>query len=168
MDNKQSLTKELIEAQGRNQKLFFKLKKKDELILSLQKKVDNLQNENDELKSKFKKLSESHAKCKTETRTESTRKKSTKSKKESKIEQPTSNCKWILTRSSNQQKNNAEVNNEIYEVEAILDHKFIKDQPRKFFIRWKNFDDSMATWEAEDDLNCSQILNQYLKSKNIA
>lgn len=55
---------------------------------------------------------------------------------------------------------------ESFEVEAILDHK-MERRKRKFFIKWKHFSADHNSWEHERNLNCSEILNAYLKSKNL-
>lgn len=51
----------------------------------------------------------------------------------------------------------------IYEVERILTHKTVRNK-RLFLLRWKNYDESYDTWEKESDLNCPDVLKQYLKS----
>lgn len=49
-----------------------------------------------------------------------------------------------------------------YEVEDIVDHKF-KGKKKYFKIRWKNYDESQDTWELEEDLSCPEIIEGYLE-----
>lgn len=58
-----------------------------------------------------------------------------------------------------------EIENE-FEVEAILNHRGRKGQ-RQFLIRWKNYSSDDNSWEPESNLNCSDILQEYKKSKGI-
>lgn len=55
-----------------------------------------------------------------------------------------------------------DVDNENYEVENIVAHK-IKDKKRYFKIKWKGYPTEQNTWEPEGDLNCNEILTQYLE-----
>lgn len=48
-----------------------------------------------------------------------------------------------------------------YEVEDIVAHKF-HGKKKKFLIRWKNYDASQDTWEAEESLSCPEIIERYL------
>lgn len=53
-------------------------------------------------------------------------------------------------------------NDEDYEVEDIVDHKF-KGKKKFFKIRWKNYDASQDTWELETDLSCPELIEAYLE-----
>lgn len=53
-----------------------------------------------------------------------------------------------------------------YEVEAILDHRDLKNG-RQYLIRWKGFGSSEDSWEKEENLACPKILNKYKRSKFI-
>lgn len=52
---------------------------------------------------------------------------------------------------------------EVYEVEALLRHKTV----RRFLVRWKDFSSEHDSWVTEDDLNCTKLLKEYLKKKNL-
>lgn len=54
---------------------------------------------------------------------------------------------------------------EDYEVDFIRDHKIYKNGIRRFLIRWKNFPPKFDSWEKENNLNCPDILRQYLHLK---
>lgn len=56
----------------------------------------------------------------------------------------------------------ADGDEEGYEVEDIVDHKF-KGKKKYFKIRWKNYDADQDTWEPEDDLSCPEIIERYLE-----
>lgn len=47
-----------------------------------------------------------------------------------------------------------------YEVEAIIGHR-IRNGRKQYLLRWKSFNDSDATWEDEDSLNCPELLAEY-------
>lgn len=49
-----------------------------------------------------------------------------------------------------------------YEVEDIVDHKF-KGKKKYFKIRWKNYEEDQDTWEPEEDLACPEIIERYLE-----
>lgn len=63
-------------------------------------------------------------------------------------------------------RKNASGNKE-YDVEMILDHRNATRRKLKFLIKWKGYDESQNTWVNRDDLNCPNILQNYLKSKNL-
>lgn len=60
---------------------------------------------------------------------------------------------------------NADADEAFYDVERLLDHKFIKK--RTFLVRWEGFDSSHDSWVEESDLQCSSILAEYKKSKRL-
>ena len=47
-----------------------------------------------------------------------------------------------------------------YEVEAIIGHR-VRDGKDQYLLRWKYYDDSEATWEFEEDMNCPELLQEY-------
>lgn len=49
-----------------------------------------------------------------------------------------------------------------YEVESLLDHKY-SGSKRMFLVKWKGYDESHNTWIIKKNLNCSKILQNYLK-----
>lgn len=54
---------------------------------------------------------------------------------------------------------------EDFEVDFIRNHKIDKNGTRKFLIRWKDFSAKEDTWEKESNLNCPDMLRQYLHLK---
>ncbi|KAH0560111.1 heterochromatin protein 1-like [Cotesia glomerata] len=48
-----------------------------------------------------------------------------------------------------------------YEVEKIISRRTIKGR-RQFLVRWKGYDESADTWENEKDLNCEQLIEDYM------
>lgn len=55
---------------------------------------------------------------------------------------------------------------DIYEVEAILDHRGVKK--RKYLVKWKGYDDSENTWEPEENLlgTADLKIKQYWSKKS--
>ncbi|KAH8271133.1 hypothetical protein KR018_001281 [Drosophila ironensis] len=52
-----------------------------------------------------------------------------------------------------------------YEVEAIIG-KTVTNGVTKFLVRWKGYDSSSDTWEAERDLNCDELIQQFLAKES--
>ncbi|XP_017885971.1 chromobox protein homolog 5-like [Ceratina calcarata] len=48
-----------------------------------------------------------------------------------------------------------------YEVLKIVGQRTIKGR-RQFLIRWKGYDEDSDTWEQEKDLNCTELIEEYL------
>lgn len=53
-----------------------------------------------------------------------------------------------------------------FEVEQILDHTN-NIIARKFLIRWKGYDSGHDSWVLQKQLNCPELLADYLKRKNV-
>jgi len=49
-------------------------------------------------------------------------------------------------------------------VEEILDHRYEKGNTY-YLIKWQDYDSESNTWEKEKNLDCSEKLNEYWKSK---
>lgn len=47
------------------------------------------------------------------------------------------------------------------QVEKIVGQRTIKGR-RQFLVRWKGYDEDSDTWEQEKDLNCSQLIEEFL------
>jgi hypothetical protein len=47
-------------------------------------------------------------------------------------------------------------------VEKVLEVKFKKQGKREFLIRWKGFPSSADTWEPEENLNCTDLINKLM------
>ncbi|XP_053971209.1 chromobox protein homolog 1-like isoform X2 [Hylaeus anthracinus] len=48
-----------------------------------------------------------------------------------------------------------------YEVEKIVGQRTIKGR-RQFLVRWKGYNEDSDTWEQEKDLNCAQLIEEFL------
>ncbi|KAH0786874.1 chromobox protein 5 [Histomonas meleagridis] len=53
---------------------------------------------------------------------------------------------------------------EEYEVEAIVNDRIVHRR-RQFLLKWKGYPDSENTWEDEKNLNCPELVKEYLKKK---
>ncbi|XP_014214444.1 uncharacterized protein DDB_G0283697-like [Copidosoma floridanum] len=51
-----------------------------------------------------------------------------------------------------------------YEVGKIIDVHFGKDKKREFLIRWQGFSSKDDTWEPEDQLNCPELIGEFMKN----
>lgn len=54
-----------------------------------------------------------------------------------------------------------ESNQKEFEVEKIVGHRTIKGR-RQFLVRWKGYDEDSDTWEQEKDLNCPQLIEEFI------
>ncbi|XP_017754388.1 PREDICTED: chromo domain-containing protein cec-4-like [Eufriesea mexicana] len=52
-------------------------------------------------------------------------------------------------------------NEKEYEVERIVSQRTIKGR-RQFLVRWKGYDEDSDTWEQEKDLNCLELIEEFL------
>lgn len=50
-----------------------------------------------------------------------------------------------------------------FEVERIIEVHFKKNGKREFLIRWKGFTATDDTWEPEENLNCSELINKFMQ-----
>jgi hypothetical protein len=48
-------------------------------------------------------------------------------------------------------------------VEKILDHRVDARGRRRFLIQWRGYAPEDNTWEEEDNLNCPEVLKEYLQ-----
>lgn len=51
---------------------------------------------------------------------------------------------------------------DVYEVEKIVNHRR-RGNKTQYFIKWKGYPSSENTWEDEDNLNCDELLQEYLE-----
>jgi len=63
-------------------------------------------------------------------------------------------------RASTSARDEPEVENE-YEVEKLVNLRTIKGR-RQFLVRWKGYGETADTWENEKDLNCPNLIEEYL------
>ncbi|XP_012284332.1 uncharacterized protein DDB_G0283697-like isoform X2 [Orussus abietinus] len=56
---------------------------------------------------------------------------------------------------------NKVTNEEEYEVEKVVAYRTIKGR-RQFLVRWKNYGEEADTWEQEKDLNCPELIEEFL------
>lgn len=61
----------------------------------------------------------------------------------------------------------AKKSNNEFEVESIVDSKTVKGKT-KFLIRWKGWEESDDTWEAEESLNCPDLIRAFKKKSKTA
>ena len=54
---------------------------------------------------------------------------------------------------------------EIFEVEAILKMKRLRNGKKFYRIRWKGFTPEHDTWEPEENIDCKKLLEEFLSSK---
>ena len=53
---------------------------------------------------------------------------------------------------------------EEYEVEKILDHRWIKGKVQ-YLLKWKDLNESENSWEDEENLSCGNLVLEYIKKK---
>lgn len=51
-----------------------------------------------------------------------------------------------------------------WEVKRILGMKFKKGNTRAFLVRWKGYDESHDSWEAEENLKCPDLIEKFLST----
>ncbi|KAF9106876.1 hypothetical protein BGX27_008955 [Mortierella sp. AM989] len=70
---------------------------------------------------------------------------------------------------SKKQKEAAESEDNVYEVESILAHKVNRAGKYQFRIKWKGFPLSKATWEEKECLDgCQDLLKDYAKKEKLS
>lgn len=68
-------------------------------------------------------------------------------------------------RKRNQQNKNS--NENVYQVEKILDHMVDDNNNFIFYVKWYGYNESENSWVKQNDFNTKDIINQYLKDRNI-
>ncbi|PFX32446.1 heterochromatin protein 1-like [Stylophora pistillata] len=56
------------------------------------------------------------------------------------------------------------VDEEVYEVEKVVDKRIHKGKV-EYLLKWKGYPSSENTWEHEDSLDCSELLQEYEKNR---
>ncbi|KAI9297574.1 chromo-domain-containing protein [Neoconidiobolus thromboides FSU 785] len=69
-------------------------------------------------------------------------------------------------KSDKNQVEEGEEDEEVYIVEAILEHKKIKRGGYQYLIKWQGFPHEENTWEDEDNILSKDLLDDYWKGKN--
>lgn len=54
--------------------------------------------------------------------------------------------------------------NDVFDVENILQHRN-KGLKREFLVKWSGYDISHNSWVVENDLNCPELLKEYLSKR---
>ncbi|ORY04402.1 chromo domain-like protein [Basidiobolus meristosporus CBS 931.73] len=55
---------------------------------------------------------------------------------------------------------------EVYVVEKVVNHRK-RGNKTQYFLKWKGYPEEDNTWEDEDNLFCHELIEEYLKSKEI-
>lgn len=149
---KDKLIKEVVLSQEENQKLYIDLQNKQKIIVALEGDEKRLKEKVSSQAQRITQLVESQQKEIAQLVRE-------KNALQAKIKQ-------LMACVSSQKKveSTDESDEDVYEVETILKHE-VKKGARRFLIRWKNFSPSHDSWEKESNLNCPQILKDYLHAK---
>lgn len=117
-------------------------------VNSLKKQIDELKKENDVLKEEKNLLKKENGSL------------------NARMKQIQSSIQMNKSLTGNKNYADSSEEEEDYEVEQILTHKTSKSG-RKFLIRWKEYGPRHDSWVDEKNLNCSKILNAYLKMNKL-
>lgn len=52
--------------------------------------------------------------------------------------------------------------NKEWEVEKIIDVQQKRDGKRNFLIRWKDYSSNSDSWEPEENLDCSELIDKFM------
>lgn len=53
-----------------------------------------------------------------------------------------------------------------FQVEKIVGHRTVKNH-RQFLVRWKGYSPSSDSWENEKDLNCPNLIEEFLAEQEL-
>ena len=67
-------------------------------------------------------------------------------------------------RKRNQQRSN---NDNIFQVEKIIDHMVDNNNKLIFYVKWLGYSDDENSWVKQNDFNTKDIVNDYIKEKNL-
>ncbi|KOC63455.1 Chromobox protein like protein 3, partial [Habropoda laboriosa] len=81
-------------------------------------------------------------------------------KSKNNMKKETENGKQITA--SDEEKNDKEDQKE-FEVERIIEVHFKKNKTRQFLIRWKGFTAADDSWEPEENLNCPELIEKFMR-----
>jgi hypothetical protein len=62
-------------------------------------------------------------------------------------------------------RDNINVSDELYEVEAILDKRTANGQT-EYLVKWKGYGNGDSTWEPPDNLNCPERVKDFTKRRS--
>lgn len=66
-------------------------------------------------------------------------------------------------RSQGKAKSGATPTNPVYEVEKVLDRRVIGNSVQ-YLLKWEGYTHASNTWEFEADMECTQLIDDYLKA----
>ncbi|KAK9764480.1 hypothetical protein K7432_018677 [Basidiobolus ranarum] len=66
----------------------------------------------------------------------------------------------------NNEEEKEEEEEEVYVVEKVVNHRK-RGNKTQYFLKWKGYPQEDNTWEDEDNLFCHELIDEYLKSKEL-
>lgn len=165
-EEKRKLIDKIARLQSENQRITLQLKakekewtaqlsEKEKMRQTFSSQTSSLSNENNTLRSEL--LS---------TKSELIGNKKTISNLKLENQKMNAVIKQLKTGSTQSNANHNSTNDDnIYEVEKLLKHKYVKDV--YYLVRWKNYSADDDTWQKESDLQCPHILNEYKRKMKL-
>lgn len=156
---KTKIIAELMTMKEDNQNLRFKLQQQNRLLDTQTNKIQNVNGELARLQKKICELQDELSLEKNQNEA------NVHLRREKKL--LAAQVKQLLLASNAQKQVTSDESScdENFEVNFIRNHKIDINGTRKFLIRWRNFSAKHDTWEKESNLNCPDILRQYLHLK---
>lgn len=159
-NEKSKIIAELLTIKADNQNLRFKLQQQTRLLDTQTNKMHNLENELVGLHKKSSELRDilsSEKKQNIETNANFRRDNILLAAQVKQL--------LLASNAQKQMTSDESSSDDEFEVDFIQNHKIDKNGRRTFLIRWKGYAAKHDTWEKETNLNCPDILRQYLHLK---
>jgi hypothetical protein len=67
-----------------------------------------------------------------------------------------------MSSSERSESSDSETSSATYEVSKTIDHRVDKHGHRRFLVQWKGYGAADNTWEPEENLDCPNLLQEYL------